>query len=184
MYAIDFLKGCARASESRALIETSLDEVHRVFDELTGVDLLVQKYSQLQPGEMTLQQHVKRMMKTPESCIGPASETCVVYKSPRHSMPQLKAMNLQEAGMFVSASWKTASAFKKVLTHHDSSTLLSFYCLINLRLFLLFKIRTGKQSSRALHQAYFPLLSREECIFYRLGSFQVTDFFGSFGRSF
>ena len=109
MYAIDYLKG--RAAESTTLIETSLAEVQRVFD-VVKVPMMLYKYSKLEPLE-TLKQHVKRMMKTPETCIGPASETSLIYKSPHHTMPQMRSMSLQEAGRALSGQWRNVAAFSR-----------------------------------------------------------------------
>jgi hypothetical protein len=91
--------------------ETSFKEIQEEFD-VSERSVLVYKFSRLERGE-TLTEHVNRIRKIPEKCIGPTSEKALIYESPRFVQQNRDADIKLEVASPQNTGWRNTSTIDK-----------------------------------------------------------------------
>ena len=119
---------------------------------------MVFKFSKLEAGE-TLTEHVKQQMKTPERCIGPASATSFIYKSPLLMMPATRAASIDQAKGFISHAWREVSLYQKEWRAMVKSIASGIFTPLLSRGVLFGS--EGQSQSRGLDYTFYPILLNE-----------------------
>ena len=98
-------------------------------------------------------------MKRPEGCIGPASESALIYKSPLFVMPTIREASIEEAGKWVSTGWNVVSTFQKEWNAILKNLSSEIYKPLKSRGVIFGSL--GKSESRGMYYSYYPILLNE-----------------------